>query len=132
MTDKQEIEQVLKNITDTFSGLDVAAWLENFHNPRLIVLPDTCYSPSNESECRDMLGPYFQRLKESGFNRTSLDQHQIRFLTETTAIVSTVWTRFADDALLENFGATYLFQKSKNKWGVIMVTVHPADVMLVE
>ena len=132
MTDQQEIEQVLKNIAETFSRLDMTAWAENFHNPRLIVLPETCYSPSNSIEWQNMLGPYFQKLQDAGFNRTRLDQHHIRLLTETTAIVSTVWSRFADDILLEKFGATYLFQKQDNNWGVIVVTVHPSDVMLVE
>ena len=132
MTDEQEIEQVLKNIADTFSRFDMTAWMENFHNPCLIVSPDTCYSPSNESECQDIMGPYFQQLQAAGFNLTSLDKHHIRFLTETTAIVSTVWSRFADATLLESFGATYLFQKSQSNWGVIMLTVHSSDVMLVE
>ena len=132
MTDQQEIEQVLKNIAETFSRLDMTAWAENFHNPRLIVLPEACCSPSNAIDWQDMLGPYFQKLQDAGFNRSNLDQLHVRLLTETTAIASTVWTRFAGDTLLEKFGATYLFQKQDNKWGVIMLTVHSSDVMLVE
>ena len=130
ITDKQEIEQVLRNIAETVSKLDVGAWLDNFHNPRLIVSSETSYSPANESECREFMGPYFQNLREKGFTHTKINTSQIRMLTDATAIVTTTWTRYADSEVLENIGATYMFQKSDNIWRAIMVTSYPSDTVV--
>lgn len=77
------------------------------------------------------MGPYFENLKDRGFNSSTLDLCNIKLLTDTTAVASTVWTRYAGDKVLENFGTTYLFQKTENIWRAIMVTVHSPDTILV-
>lgn len=132
MTDEHEIVAVIDSIGESFSRLDIPAWLDNFHQPRLMVLPDRCLSPASEAECREAMGPYFQELADCGFNRTVLDRSAVRFLSKTTAVASTVWTRYADDEVLERLGATYLFQKANGRWAATTITTHSADVMLVE
>ena len=129
MTDEQEIEKVLGKLAETVSDLEVRAWIKNFHNPRLIVFPDTSYSPANENACREVMEPYFQDLRDRGFTHTVVNESQIRILTDTTAIVHTSWTRYSGENPMENIGATYMFQKSANVWGVIMVTSYPSDAI---
>ena len=131
MSDRTMIEDVLKSIETSFSKLDIASWLEHFHNPRIMVLPNTALAPSSEAECHSLLGPYIENLRNQGFDRSDLNECKIQFLTDTTAIVSTVWTRYASDRIIERIGATYLFLKSTDGWLVTMVTVHPDDVMVV-
>ncbi len=132
MDDREKIRDVLRSIEESFSKLDIASWLEHFHSPRIFVLPQAALAPSSVAECHQLLGPYFEKLQEQGFNRSNLDECKIQFLTDTTAIVSTVWTRYASDRVIERIGATYLFLRSADGWRVTMVTVHPDDVTVVQ
>jgi len=132
MDDKAKILDVLKNIEASFSKLDVASWLECFHLPRIMVLPQVALAPSSEAECRELLEPYFENLREQGFDRSNLEEANIKFLTDTTAMVGAVWTRYASDTIIERFGATYLFLKSDDSWLITMVTPHPDNVTVVQ
>ena len=132
MDDKAEILDVLKNIEASFSKLDVASWLKCFYSPRIMVLSTAAFSPSSEAECKELLGPYFENLRDQGFDRSNLEEANVQFLTDTTAMVGTIWTRYASDKIIERFGATYLFLKSDDSWLITMVTPHPDNVAVVQ
>ncbi|MGI9315722.1 MAG: DUF6841 family protein [bacterium] len=129
MTNEQEIERVLTRLAETFSQLDFDAWIKNFHTPTLLVFPDQAYSLENEMAFRALMTPYFQNLRDQGFTQTRMNESQIRILTETTAIVSSNWTRYAGSTPMESIGAAHMFQKSANTWGVIMVTSYPPGAL---
>ena len=125
MAIEQEIESVLSDVESAFSRLDIEQWLRSFHPTRIMVLPNAVLAPSSAAECEELLGGYIENLRSRGYNRSNLDQINIRPLTDTTAMASTVWSRFNGDSLIERVGATYLFIKANDKWQITMVTVHP-------
>lgn len=132
MSEEERIRTVLESMIDSFSQLDVASWLDNFHQPCMIVLPDTAVSPRDAVEARRLMSPMAESLRARGFTRSSMDSCRIRLLTPRTAVASATFTRFADDEILEELGATYVLQKRDGRWGVLLVTAHGPDVGLVQ
>lgn len=128
MNFEEEIRAVLDKVENAFSKLDIEAWLNCFHPKRILVLPSMVLAPKSTEECMELLGSYIENLKSQGYNRSNLDQLNIRPLTDTTAIATVIWSRFNNDSLIERVGATYLFFKSNGKWEITMVTVHPDNV----
>ena len=131
MTVESQILSVLKDV-EAFAQLNIENWLKSFHSTRIMVLPNAAYAPTSVTECETILEPYLNKLREQGFNRSSLDDFCVKLLTDTTAMASTVWTRFCDDAPIERVGATYLFLKVDDCWKITMVTAHSPDVMPVK
>ena len=128
MTIEKEVETVLGDVELAFSKLDIGEWLDCFHPTRIIVLPNAVLAPSSVEECEVLLGGYIEKLRSQGYNKSNLDKLKVRPLTETTAMASTVWSRFNNNVLIETVGATYLFIKMDGRWKITMVTVHPESV----
>jgi hypothetical protein len=124
---ENEIRSVLDNVEKAFSKLDIEAWLNCFHPKRIIVLPNIVLAPKSAEECTVLLGSYIDNLKSKGYNKSNLEKLNIRPLTDTTAIASTIWSRFNNNSLIERVGATYLLIKSNGNWEITMVTAHPDD-----
>ena len=131
MPEVDEGRAVIEKIAASFSQLDLAGWLENFHAPRMIVLPDATFSPVDADDAQRLFGPLVESLRARGFTRSSLDSCGVQLLTPLTAVASATFTRLAGDEVLEELGATYILQKRDGRWGVVLVTVHGPDVSLV-
>ena len=122
-----QIREVLDNVATSFSMLDMDAWFQCFHSPFLIVLPNAVISPSSASECQKLFQPLIDRLRTQDFAKTKLESVSMNFLTETTAIVATDWTRNnSHDEVIETLGATYLFAQLNGSWRIAVVTLHTA------
>ena len=132
MPEEDEIRGIIENMADSFSQLDLTGWLANFHQPRMIVLPDAAFSPVDVADAERLFIPMAESLRARGFTRSSLDACGVRLLTPLTAIASATFTRFADDEILEELGATYILQKRDGRWGVLLVTVHGPDISLIQ
>jgi len=127
MNIEKEIESVLGDVESAFSELNIEKWLQSFHPTRIIVLPSAVLAPTSADECEELLGSYIKNLRAQGYNKSNLDELNVRSLTETTAMAATVWSRFCNETLIERVGATYLFIKTNSQWKITMVTVHPAN-----
>lgn len=127
MSDEAEIRIVLENVAETFGALDVPGWLSNFHNPSMI--GPMCVDPTNAKE---RFTPLIESMRARGLTRSQLDSSSIQVLTATSAIASATFTRYADEAVLERLGATYVFQKRDGRWSVLLVTPHSPDVSVVK
>lgn len=130
--EKKLIRETLNRMGESFSRLDIASWLACFYLPRIIVMPQGAIAPMSEKECYEKLGPYIDKLRSLGFTKTTLDECNIQFLTGTTAMVGTCWTRYAQEKVLEKLGSTYLFSKTGEQWLASMVTVHPENVKVIQ
>lgn len=124
MTDDELIKAKLHKVEAMFSKLDMAGWLACFHAARVMVLPGFAFMPSTVEECEALAGPYVQALRAKGFDRTQLGRVGIRYLTDSTALVTALWTRYGGSEVLEALGATYLFLKCDGDWQITMVTTH--------
>ncbi|MFT6433720.1 MAG: hypothetical protein ACJAVI_001762 [Candidatus Azotimanducaceae bacterium] len=131
MTKQGEIKALMERVGATFSDLDFEGWLNCFHSTHTFVHA-TVFSSSSFEESKAALSPIFKNMKSRGLKRTDLDVCNIKMLTETTAIVSTVWSRIdAEENLMEQLGATYLVIFEQNEWKVALVTGHGPDVIVV-
>jgi hypothetical protein len=131
LSEEDEIRAVLENIATSFLRLDIAAWLENFHSPRMILTPGACGTPVAAADAEVLLSPVVASLQERGFNRTSIDSCGVKLLTPDTAIASAVFSRYADEEVLESLGGTYFLQKGNGRWGVILVAAHGPETIVI-
>ena len=132
MKQKEEIRLLMKQVGTTFSNLDFDGWINCFHNTHTFVHDDV-FSSSSYEDSKAYLFPIFENMKARGLKRTDLDVCNIKMLTETTALVSTVWSRIdRSENLMEQLGATYLIVCANGEWKVALVTGHGADVVVVE
>jgi len=115
---------VLENIATSFSRLDIAAWLANFHMPPMIVTVAGCVRPSDAAEAEILFNALITSFRGRGFIRSSIDACSMKFLTPATAIASVVFSRHAGDELLERLGATYILQMRDDRWGGLVFTGH--------
>ena len=128
MTDEQEIEAILERVTESFSNLDLVAWSNCFHPARLIVTPKGTRSPTTQAECEQVMKSTVEFLQSRNFVKSVLDYYQIHLLSDYSAVVSTVWSRFdKDDKLIHRFGTTYFFTKEHGRWAISLLTSHSAD-----
>lgn len=120
-------------IGEAFSKLDFDAWLALFSVPRMVISKGVVFSSSSDEDTRNVMMPVFDSLRRRGFSHTRLDKCQIKLLSDTTAVASTVWTRLdGDGGVIETLGATYTLVLSGDTWKVAVVASHRADVMVVE
>ncbi|MBT8145869.1 MAG: hypothetical protein KJN90_03400 [Gammaproteobacteria bacterium] len=76
--------------------------------------------------------PFIERMKDKVLKRTQLDLYNIKLLSDTTAIASTIWTRFDNqEQVIERLSATYLFSLVDGQWKIAVLTGHSADVVAV-
>ena len=128
MNEEQQIRDILKGIQAAFEKLDISAWFQYFHKPCLIVLPDVVLSPASETEAEALAKTEAERLRSKGYAKSVMEKFSIKFLTETTALVGTAWSRFDNqDNLIEDLSVTYIFFKSNDTWYVSMLTTHPVS-----
>jgi hypothetical protein len=130
---QDEIRQLMHAIGKAFSSLDFDAWLALFCAPRTVISKGVVFSSSSYEDTRSFMAPVFDGLRKRGFSHTRLDTCHIKLLSDTSAIVSTVWSRF-DRAgqIIETLGATYMLVSSGDSWKVAVVTSHRADVLAIE
>ena len=93
MPEEDEVRAVIENIAECFSRLDLAGWLDNFHAPRMLVLPDATISPVDVADAERLLSPLVESLRARGFTGSSLDSCSVQLLTPFTAIASATFTR---------------------------------------
>ncbi|WP_339858325.1 hypothetical protein [Pseudohongiella acticola] len=133
MQKHNEIRQTINAIGSAFSELDFDAWLSHFCTPRTVISQGTVFSSSSIEDTREFMGPVFDSLRQRGFSHTRLDTCHVKLLGDTTAMVSTVWTRFGHgDTVIETLGATYLLVSINASWKVAVVTSHRADMLAIE
>jgi len=132
MSNEEQIQALIEEAGNAFSALDFDRWLNCFHSPRTVILPGSVFSSGSYDESKAALMPVFERVQQKGFKRTQLDLCNIRILSDTTAIASTVWTRFgSDEQVLERLGATYMLLHADGQWKIAVLTAHGADVIVV-
>jgi hypothetical protein len=127
MSDEADIQRVLETIADKFGALDIPGWLANFHNP--CMLGTMCVDPGNSAA---RFAPLVEAMRARGLTRSQLDTCHIQVLTDTSAIASGTFTRYAGDSVLERLGATYVLRKIDDRWSVLLVTSHSPDVSVVQ
>ena len=132
MNQTEEIRLLMKQLGETFSELDFDGWLGCFH-PTHTFVHDDVFSSSNYEESKAHLSPIFLDMEARGLKRTDLDVCNIKMLTASTALVSTVWSRIdKNEQLMEQFGATYLVIMTNGEWKVALVTGRGPDVVVVD
>ena len=131
MTHEQEIQQLIHALGEAFSALDIDAWLNGFHLPHTIATPDSVFSSHSHDDTRAAMLPLFEKMRQRGFSKTELETCNIKLLSDTTAMVSTIWSRFAADELLERIGATYFVMCGEQGWKAVMVTTHGPEVLAI-
>ncbi len=93
------------------------------------MLGTMCVDPANSAA---RFTPLVESMRARGLTRSQLDTCHTQVLTDKSAIASATFTRYAGEAVLERLGATYVFQKSDNRWQVLLVTAHNPDVSVVK
>ena len=131
MTAQAEIHALIERIGETFSRLDIAAWADCFHTPLSFVMAGRVVCFDSREETIAALIPMFDDLRKRGLDRTELETCNIKQLSDTTGLVSAVWTRYAGDAVLEQLGATYFVMQQQGQWKAAFVTSHSPDVVAI-
>lgn len=129
MTDTEAIRALIQRIGETFSQLDMDAWTDCFHTPVSFVMAGEILAFHSRDETATALRPLFDQLRQQGFTSTDLNTCNVKLLSNATALVAAVWTRFAGEDVLERLGATYFVMKQKGQWKAVMVTSHSPDVV---
>ncbi len=129
MTDTEAIRALIQRIGETFSQLDMDAWTDCFHTPVSFVMAGEILAFHSRDETATALRPLFDQLRQQGFTSTYLNTCNVKLLSNATALVAAVWTRFAGEDVLERLGATYFVMKQKGQWKAVMVTSHSPDVV---
>lgn len=130
-TDEREIRAVIDRTAEAFSRLDFSAWLDNFHTPRVIMLPNGAISPEDGADLERHLAEVVDSLQARGYTATVVDRCQTRLLTPVSAIATAMFTRYAGDEVLETAAATYVLQKRDDRWGAVLVMGHGPEVSVV-
>lgn len=105
------------------------AWTDCFHTPVSFVMAGEILTFHSRDETATALRPLFDQLRQQGFTSTDLNTCNVKLLSNATALVAAVWTRFAGEDVLERLGATYFVMKQKGQWKAVMVTSHSPDVV---
>ena len=130
-TKPTSVDDLMNRITETFSRLDLAAWYECFHQPHIILTPKGGLYAKTLEECEKNMGASFEKLRQQGFVKSTLDYHNIKYLNDTTAVVSAVWSRWDNNnELIQTFGATYVLNNIDGSWGITFLTTHKPDTVL--
>jgi len=131
MNQEEQIRMLMNRVGETFSNLDFDGWINCFHTSHSFV-HETVFSSSSYVESKAHLYPMFENMEARGLKRTDLNLCNIKMLTATTALVSTVWSRIdKNEILMEQFGATYLVVLDNGEWKIALVTGHAPDVVVV-
>lgn len=128
MTDIEEIKALIQRIGETFSHLNMDAWTDCFHTPMSFVMAGEVLAFHSKAEAAAAFSPLFEQLRQQGFTSTDLNSCNVKLLSNATALVAAVWTRFAGEDVLERLGATYFVMKQDGHWKAVMVTSHSPDV----
>lgn len=130
MTNAVEIKALILRIGEAFSQLDMDAWTDCFHTPMSFVMAGEVMAFHSKAEASAAFSPLFEQLRLQGFTSTDLNSCTVKLLSNATALVAAVWTRFAGQDVLEQLGATYLVMKQDGQWKAVMVTSHSPEVVV--
>ena len=126
--DEEQIRAVIERVCETFSNLDMSAWYACFHQPCIIIGPKGGQCLNNFEDCQRHMQPVFDRLRQQDFGRSRLDDCKIKLVGDYFAIVSAVWSRFTRDGkLIQQFGASYSFNKTDLQWKISLLTSHAKE-----
>jgi Domain of unknown function (DUF4440) len=113
---------------EAFQTLNPATVLPYFHLPFTIVTPRSVTGVASVTEGRALLATMMHGLKASGYESSEWSNLWVKALREDTALLSVRVVRFkADDEVLEQFGATYLFRLSDGAWRIRVLVIHDPD-----
>ena len=64
---------MIERTADAFSRFDFSAWLDEFHAPRIVMLPDGAVSPADGAEVERLLAHAIESLRARGYaNQSSI------------------------------------------------------------
>ena len=133
MSEEQHVRAVIEGIGETFSELDVDAWLSHFNPEHTFVYHGTVFVAKSLADTKNAFASEVRRLKEIGFRHSALDLCNVRLIEPKLAIASTRWRRLGkDDEVLEKLGITYTLLKTPSGWKVVVVIAHDEGVILVK
>ena len=133
MSEELAIRQVIEGIRDTFSTLDVDAWLSHFNPQHTFVNHGAVFVAQRLDDTKKAFAPTISVLKERGYSGTILDRCNVRVVGPKTAVAATQWRRLGQGGeVLEYLGVTYTLVKGDSGWKVAVVTIHDENVVLVD
>ena len=125
---EQEIEDLLFNYLNDYSGLDLKAIVSYFHYPCTFIVPQEVLAFSSASEVEGFWRPQFDDLKTQRFGRTERARANIKVLNDNTAMASIMAIRYREDGSeLERRGATFALRKTDEGWKIVTLIHHSPD-----
>lgn len=129
---ENDIRQLLHEIQESFSRLDMAAWYRHFHHPHIIVTPNGGTYAETFQVCEEFMGASFTKLKQRGFAKSTLDDSTIKRLSDNSAAASVIWSRWDHQGeLMQRFGASYIFTCVAGRWGISLLATHSDSTSLI-
>lgn len=122
-----DAEAVLIDYYATFSTLDLQMVLPYFHEPALLIGPQSVFAAPTHVELASAVGPTIEGLRAKGFGRSELEVHYVQSLSATAQLVSGIAHRFkVDGQELERVGVTYVLHNAASVWKIAVLIIHDA------
>ena len=122
---EQEVDQLFVDYFRDFSVLDLRSIVSYFHLPCAFITPQEVLTCSTADEVEGFWAPRFKDLKESGIDHTKRSGASTKILNDTTALVSSLATRYTKDG--ERRGASFTCRKTTDGWKIATVIHHSPD-----
>jgi len=125
--DEAAATRVLADYYSAFSTLEVQAVLPYFHEPCLIISPQSVFAAPTRAVLATAFTLAMEGLRARGYGRSELSMRYIKPLSATAALFTGVALRYKlDGQELERAGVTYVLHKADTGWKIAVLIVHDA------
>ncbi len=126
---REEILACYAYIAEVFARFDLPAFRRAWTLPALLSLSETSLAIPDDAAFERIFGGIMDKLRAQGLTRSVPGRVQIRELGPQLALASVLWTRYAGEAVLERFGATYTLVRRDGGWRVNALIVHAPEAV---
>lgn len=128
-----ELDEFFATYRESYTDLDLDAIVEHYNVPLLSITPDDLFWLTSEEDVRKVMGAYLDTLESGAYHHGVIDDIAYHPLTEQDVVVSSAWTRYADETeteVMERLGTTYFLRDTDEGWKIIALALHDTETMI--
>ncbi len=123
--DEAAASRVLADYYSAFSTLEIQAILPCFHEPCMLISPQSVFVASSSAVLAMAIAPVMDGLRARGYGRSELSIRRLQSLSATAILAIGVALRYKlDGQELERVGVTYVLHKADTGWKIAVLIVH--------
>lgn len=126
---REEIRACFAQIAEVFARFDLSAFRRTWTLPALLTSSETIIALPDDAAFERVFGGIMDKLRAQGLTRSVPERVHVRELGPRLALASVLWARYAGEAVLERFGATYTLVRRDGDWRVNALIVHAPETI---